>query len=539
METFTRLFGSLLLFVYHCFDRVVINGYLSGLSRPGQVVHFFQNVVGEPVIGKEVLSRRTNEYQAWVEAFARNHGIAIEWAEPKVRKEDYVRPALRRMERAGQHGVYFILKSMEQGQTFRSTVPRFATNDPNYRILARQRSRFTHYYFYIRDETLGPMVMRAASFFPFQTTYYLNGHNFIAKELGREKVSFRKNDNAFLAVSDPVALQAAADRFTSEVIRKRLEYWTLILGPKFSKRERAAMNLRRFYAVSQIEYCRNFIFKRNFPIHKIFERGCEIGLWRMTAHKIAEVFGQRVTKKMKGKLNTVVEQIEHGHHIFRAYYRNAFIKQYEKFSTYLRNEACSNNLADFGLKKGLDHLAAVRDKLLEVTGRFAAFQAQWLNVHVDFPLLQRLALPITVGTAKYPGIKIHDTRMIRLMEVLLHGGTVVSGWTSNQIHEAILTTFGIGADRYGLNQLRYDLRKLKAHGLLARDGRRYAYRLTEKGTKVALLFILFHKQLCGPLANSLFHHQPAASLRPNSKIEIAYHKADHSIQNILRLLQAA
>lgn len=539
METFTRLFGSLLLFVYHCFDRVVINGYLSGLSRPGQVVHFFQNVVGEPVIGKEVLSRRTNEYQAWVEAFARNHGIAIEWAEPKVRKEDYVRPALRRMERAGQHGVYFILKSMEQGQTFRSTVPRFATNDPNYRILARQRSRFTHYYFYIRDETLGPMVMRVASFFPFQTTYYLNGHNFIEKELGREKVSFRKNDNAFLAVSDPVALQAAADRFTSQVIRKRLEYWTLILGPKFSKRERAAMNLCRFYAVSQIEYCRNFIFKRNFPIHKIFERGCEIGLWSMTAHKIAEVFGQRVTKKMKGKLNTVVEQIEHGHHIFRAYYRNAFIKQYEKFSTYLRNEACSNNLADFGLKKGLDHLAAVRDKLLEVTGRFAAFQAQWLNVHVDFPLLQRLALPITVGTAKYPGIKIHDTRMIRLMEVLLHGGTVVSGWTSNQIHEAILTTFGIGADRYGLNQLRYDLRKLKAHGLLARDGRRYAYRLTEKGTKVALLFILFHKQLCGPLANSLFHHQPAASLRPNSKIEIAYHKADHSIQNIIQLLEAA
>jgi len=52
------------------------------------------------VIGKEVLSRRTNEYQAWVEAFARNHA-PIEWAEPKVRKEDDVRPALRCIERAG------------------------------------------------------------------------------------------------------------------------------------------------------------------------------------------------------------------------------------------------------------------------------------------------------------------------------------------------------------------------------------------------------------------------------------------------------
>ena len=70
-------------------------------------------------------------------------------------------------------------------------------------------------------------------------------------------------------------MQAVANRFTSGVIRKR------------------------------IEYCRNFVFKRNFPIHRIFERGCEIGLWSMTANKIAEVFGQRITKKLKGKLNTV------------------------------------------------------------------------------------------------------------------------------------------------------------------------------------------------------------------------------------------
>ena len=539
MEVFARLFGSLLLFVYHCFDRVVIHGYLSGLSRPGQVAHFFHDVVGEPVIDKTVLSRRTNEYRDWVEAFARNHDVPMEWAEPKVRKEDYVRPAQRRMKRAGLHGVYFVLKSMEQGQTFRSTVPRFPTADPHYRILARQRSRFTHYYFYIEDEVLGSMAMRVASFFPFQTTYYLNGHNFIEQELNRENVSFRKNDNAALAVSDPHALQAAADRFSAEVIRKRLDYWTLLLGPKFSKRERAQMNLRRFYAVNQIEYCRNFIFKRHFPIHKIFERSCEMGLWRMTASKISAVFGQRLTGKFKGKLNTTLEQIEHGHHIFRAYWKNAFVKQYEKFSTFLRNEVCSNNLSDFGLKKGLDHLAAVRRKFLAVTDRFAAFQAECLNVHADFPLLQRLARPIAVGTMHYPGIKIHDTRMIRLMEVLLHGGTTVGGWRARDIHRAILTTFRIGEDRYGLNQLRYDLRKMKAHGLLERDGGRYAYRLSDKGTKVALLFLLFHKQLCGPLANSLFHHRPAAAPRPESKLETAFHKADDSLANVIQLLEAA
>ena len=70
-------------------------------------------------------------------------------------------------------------------------------------------------------------------------------------------------------------------------------------------------------------------------------------------------------------------------------------------------------------------------------------------------------------------------------------------------------------------------------------GRRYAYRLTAKGLKVALLFTLFHQRICGPLANSLFHHRPDPTVRPKSKLEAAYHKADASIQQIIELVQAA
>ncbi|MGC1299252.1 MAG: hypothetical protein WA869_29860 [Alloacidobacterium sp.] len=539
MERFIQLFADFLSLVYHCFDRIVIHGYLSGLSRPEQVVYFFRQVLGIPVVSKEILSQRTNDYRDWVEAYARNHKIPIEWAEKGTRKEEYVLPALSRMEKKNAYGVYFIFKSMEQGRTFRISVPKFPTKDPNHRILAHQRSRFTHYYFYIRDAGLGPIIVRVASFFPFPATYWLNGHSFIEQELKRKQIGFRKNDNAFLAVDNVAELQAAADRLSAEIIGKQLDYWTFLLGPKFSKKERSQMNLSRFYAIAQIEYCRNFIFKRHFPIHKIFERSCELGLWRLTAHRISEIFGVRLNKRLRGKLATVVEQIEHGHHVFRAYWKNSFLKQYEKFSRFLRNELVSNNLRDFGLKKGLTHLDAVRKRFQIITDRFADCQAQWLNVHVDFPLLQRLALPVTIGTVRYPGIKIHETRIIRLMEVLLHGGTTVGGWTAKQIHQAVLTSFELSANTYGLNQLRYDLRKLKGHDLLERDGRRYAYRLSAKGLQVALLFLFFHKRLCGPLANSRFHHQPDPAHRPNSKLEAAYHKADAAIQNIVDLLAAA
>ncbi len=312
--------------------------------------------------------------------------------------------------------------------------------------------------------------MRLASFLPFQATYYLNGHSFIEQELKKAQVAFRKNDNAFLAIDDVAPLQAAADRLSPQIIQKQLDYWTLILGPKFSRAERNQINLSRFYAIGQIEYCRNFIFKRNFPIHKIFERSCEIGLWRLTANRISELFGVRLHKRLGGKLGTVIDQIEHGHHVFRAYWKNAFLKQYEKFCTLLRNELCSNNLSDFALKKGLQNLNAVRTKFLAITDRFARLQAQWLNVHVDFPLLQRMALPITTGSVYYAGIKIHETRIIRLLEVLLHAGNNLGGWSAKHIHQVILQSFQLSEKAYGLNQLRYDLRKLKGHSLLERDG---------------------------------------------------------------------
>jgi len=89
-------------------------------------------------------------------------------------------------------------------------------------------------------------------------------------------------------------LQAAADRFTSEVIRKQLEYWTLILGRSFPNAS-GGDEPAPFLCRQSDRIFRNFIFKRNFPIHKIFERAVK-SAWRMDGQQDREVFGQRVTK---------------------------------------------------------------------------------------------------------------------------------------------------------------------------------------------------------------------------------------------------
>jgi hypothetical protein len=121
---------------------------------------------------------------------------------------------------------------MEVGTNFRVAIPKYPSADPNYRIVARQRSRYTHYYFYIRDQVLGPIALCVGSFLPFSITYYLNGHHCIEQQLRNAGIQFRKDDNAFLWLADVQALQTAADALSPKnLLNNKVDKWAEFCYP--------------------------------------------------------------------------------------------------------------------------------------------------------------------------------------------------------------------------------------------------------------------------------------------------------------------
>jgi hypothetical protein len=544
MQLLLKLFSSWVQFVYHTFDRIVINGYLDFFRTESHVVVFFQQVLQEPVITKAVLRRRTADYVRWIEGYARNRKIPLHWV-PYVKRKPVphdviVGPALAKARRAGRFGVYYILMSMEQGRTFRSIQLHHPTQDPNYRMIRPEFCRYRHYYFYIYDQVLGAMALRIGSFLPFPVCAYLNGHEFIDRYLTLHGVSFTRPDNGFTAVGDPKLLQKAANQLSAKTIRRALKSWAFVLGPNFSAKERrACKGLGRSWAIQQVEYCWNVVFKRHWPIRHLFERSCELSLYSFTADRIAQIFGHRVTRHLQGKLQTVLERVEHGRHVFRAYWKHCFLKQYEKWRTYLRLEIVSNDLRDLNLRKGLDHLAQIRQTCRCILDRFAANQTRNFNVHGQFDLLAHLAKPVSLGKSKVAGIRLDQVRMMRLLEVFLRRGAgSLGGWNAQELRRAILDTFELHASDYPLNALRYDLRKLRAHGLIQRLPHTHRYRLTTKGQKVAILTTLLRKRIYGPLAASALVHKPAKTPIPTSRIETAYRKADRAFQGLIDAMAA-
>jgi hypothetical protein len=260
----------------------------------------------------------------------------------------------------------------------------------------------------------------------------------------------------------------------------------------------------------------------------------------LTADRIAVLFGQqRLLKTISGKWQNVLERIDHGQHVFRCYYKNSFLKQYEKAATFLRQEIVCNNLKDFALKKTLSHWESIRERFQQITDRFAQTQAEHLNVHGQFDVLARLAKPLVQGKTKVAGIKLENTRLMRLLELLLQGaGGHFRKWTTAQVHRAVLDAYNLKPKDYTLTQLRYDLRKLRLHALIERVPKSYAYHFTSKGSKLSILLVQLRKRIYGPLAFGLFRTRPNPEFIPDSRFEKAYLKVEKAMDETIALMAA-
>jgi hypothetical protein len=541
MERLLELLGPTVQFAYTCWDRIVLNGYLERLQRPENLIYFFHDVVGIACLEPAVLEQRTNAYKAWVRRVTDELGIPVLQAPPApprgVRKEHFVLPFYRRLK--GTEGIACVLTSMEQGRTFVSYTPRYSppSGDANYRLIKACRKQFLHYYFYVLDPVMGPMSVRVATYFPFNVTLYFNGHSFVAQELERVGVRFRKADNAFLAVADVDALQTAADRLSAAVLQRRCTHWVRRLVPVFSRVEREALQPGYRYSMAQMELATDVVFKRSSPLMALFQRACELGVLVGGAERTTQLFGRRIDRRYQGKLQTVLDQREAGHPVLRWYYQTSFAKNYTRGDDHhadriLRAETCSNDTRHFGVGRRLDNLPLLRQKLAATNERTLALQAALLASSVDTGQLASLANPTLVGQRRVPGVKLHDDRVIRLLETLLHPAAFATEWTTRELHARVLARHQLADNDYRLSQLRYDLAKLRAKGLVQRLGRTRRYRLTPSGAKVGVLLVNLHTRLLGPLATLATNSSVQQPLVPRDSVDAAFHEVDSALDHL-------
>jgi hypothetical protein len=136
--------------------------------------------------------------------------------------------------------------------------------------------------------------------------------------------------------------------------------------------------------------------------------------------------------------------------VLRWYYRTSFAKQYVRGDQHtdriLRTETCSNDTYHFGVGRRLENLPLLHEKLAAINDRCLDEQAELLASIVDTGQLAELANPTLIGPRRIPGLKLHDDRVIRLLETVLNPGGFINNWTTRELHARVVARHQLPAD---------------------------------------------------------------------------------------------
>jgi hypothetical protein len=116
--------------------------------------------------------------------------------------------------------------------------------------------------------------------------------------------------------------------------------WLTHLTPFFTAREREHAGCQHRLFFSQVEFCDNLIFRRRAALDRLGERLLDANRTIGQPDKITVIFGRKITKHYRGKLQTEIEDMNLPNPVIRSHYGNGFIKQYVRGTNAHARETC-------------------------------------------------------------------------------------------------------------------------------------------------------------------------------------------------------
>ena len=117
----------------------------------------------------------------------------------------------------------------------------------------------------------------------------------------------------------------------------------------------------------------------------------------------------------------------------------------------------------------------------------------------------------TASGTRIPGLRFADRRVHALLHAMLVFRLLPNGFANRDLRALVAPLLGTPADTITAGQMSYDLRRLRAHGLITRLPHSHRYRITEVGLHHAMLLSHVHTRLLLPGLAQLTDPDPPTS----------------------------
>jgi hypothetical protein len=434
------------------------------------------------------------------------------------RKDDIAQQYLA--EFVDEQGVVFIGRAQEKTKLFRTEKRRNA-DGVTYPWIVASTGVVNQYYFYCVDADFGPFFIKFCSYFPYNAKLYINGHEWAKRQAAQAGIGFTALDNGFAACDDPNAVQQICDRLGPEQIQALLNKWLELLPNPFAEADREA-GYHYQLSIWQAEFSLTQVLDRPVSGRVFFEQVIRDNLDAGRPDQISLIFDRRIHRGRKraspGPFRTrvITDGVTPSLHLD---YKHTKVKQYHKEGQALRTETTINNPGDFEINKGLTNLPALREIGFSANRRLLGVQRLSHNPIRAAEAFTAVHEPIiTTEGHRIAGLRLGDRRAHALLQVLLIFRLLPGGFTNRDLRGLLAQL--LGKPRITAGQMSYDLRRLRAHGLITRIPHTHRYRVTDTGLHHAMLLTHVHNRLLEPglaqLTETRTHPSPPRCARSHA-----------------------
>lgn len=307
-------------------DRLYLNAYVPQLTTAAGIAGFVRKHLGYRFASTKQVCEMTERFVDKIRHFASEEGIEMIHFEKGQRKDSVMQDRLRRFKKS--EGVVFIGVAQEKARVPRTERRQMGEGSVPWIIYSSAMVNF--YYFYCVDENFGPFFLKFCSYFPYTAKLCINGHEYLKRQLKRERITFQALDNGIAACADVERAQQICAQLSASKIEAFFRKWLGKLPHPFAPCDRQA-GYRYALSVLQAEFSLTQIWEKAVYGRYFFEEVIRENIDLGRPEQVQLIFGRKLQKKTvaSGRFRTriITQGVIPSLHV---YYKNTHLKQYHK-----------------------------------------------------------------------------------------------------------------------------------------------------------------------------------------------------------------
>lgn len=495
MDRFVARHASLVTSTLSGFDRIVLRGTLLPLVQDRGMFAFLARAGVRLLDFKSFVVRTSERVKQATLAAAERLRRPVRYLESsRTSKEDLARRLLAEHP-LDKPGLVCALKTVEPCMSFEY----HRSSDPRERGLKLRPRKCLHLYQYFVHPAFGFMNARLQTWFPFNVQICLNGREWLARQLRRRHSDFKRADNCFTWLANPVLAQRLMD--------EQLETdWPTVLTaivPSLNPLHDEIFEpwpMDYYWSGYQTEWATDVVFESPKALATIYPALVRHAMHHFQSPDVMRFLARKSPGNFTGEITTSFKDRAEGIRI-KHWVRGNSIKMYDKAGSVLRVETTIAKTTDFKVYRprhdnpeGRLEWRPLRKGVADLHRR--AQLSQRSNEHyldalaaVEDPspcarIFDAVSRPVIDNFRRFRALRIGDPCDIALLRAISRGEFATAGFRNRDIRYLIDPT-----SRHALPPLSRRLaakttrrfRLLRAHGIIRKTPKTQRYMLTPRG----------------------------------------------------------